>query len=442
MKRIFILLITLFPAFMAHSQNPIITDQYTADPSARVFNGRVYVYPSHDIPCGKGQGIIGFCMADYHVFSSDNLTDWQDHGVIVSQEKIPWVDPKAYTMWAPDCIFKNGKYYFYFPATDKNKTLGRGFRVGVAIADSPAGPFVPQETAMEGVFGIDPEPFIDADGQGYIYWAGGGGLFVAKLTDDMLGIASEPQKIEGLPEGFKEGPYLFERNGIYYMTFPYVPKTTEQLVYATGKSPLGPFEFKGVIMEESPVKCWTNHHSFIDFKGQWYLFYHHNDFSPAFDKNRSIRVDSLFFEADGSIRKVNPTFRGVGITPATNKIQVDRYSAVSGPEVKLEFVDTLNRFEGWKAVFTQDGSWLRYNAVEFPKEKLKKLTLRVYAPEETKLEIRLGSVTGELIGVADMKSSEFADITVKVKKYLPGRQDLFLVSKGNAPVEVDWVRFE
>ena len=120
------------------AQNPIITDQFTADPAARVFEGRIYLYPSHDILAGEGRGRAGwFCMEDYHVFSSENLVDWADHGVIVSQEKVPWVSSKSYAMWAPDCIYRNGKYYFYFPAPARDTTYGRGFSIGVAVSDKP-----------------------------------------------------------------------------------------------------------------------------------------------------------------------------------------------------------------------------------------------------------------------------------------------------------------
>jgi hypothetical protein len=192
------------------AQNPIITNQFTADPSARVFEGRVYVYPSHDILANKGQGRVGwFCMEDYHVFSSQNLRDWQDHGVIVSQNKIPWVDSTSYSMWAPDCIYRNGKYYFYFPARAKEKRIRRGRAIGVAISKKPYGPFKPEPKPMEGVMGIDPNVFIDRNGQAYLYYAHGK-IYVAKLKENMLELASEPQVIENLPDkGLKEGPYMF-----------------------------------------------------------------------------------------------------------------------------------------------------------------------------------------------------------------------------------------
>jgi len=191
------------------AQNPIITNQYTADPSARVFGDRVYLYPSHDIPHAPGKGRANwFVMEDYHVFSSANLTDWKDHGVIVTQNKVPWVKPESYNMWAPDCIERNGKYYFYFPATPKDTTATKGFTVGVAVADKPEGPFLPQEKSIAGVKGIDPNVFIDKDGQAYLYWSQGN-IFGAKLKENMLELASDPVILQELPtKGLKEGPYM------------------------------------------------------------------------------------------------------------------------------------------------------------------------------------------------------------------------------------------
>ncbi|NIT55591.1 MAG: family 43 glycosylhydrolase, partial [Aliifodinibius sp.] len=211
----------------------------------------------------------------------------------------------------------------------------------VATSKTPHGPFTPQPEPIEGVFGIDPNTFIDKDGQAYLYWSGRG-IHGAKLKDNMLEIDSEPTRLdEDHPQsGLREGPFMFERNGTYYLTYPRVVDATEALVYATGDNPLGPFEYKGIFMDEHESGCWTNHHSIINYEGQWYLFYHHNDYSPDFDKNRSIRIDSLFFNADGSIQKVKPTLRGVGLTEATSKIQIDRYSRLSEDGVSIAFLDT------------------------------------------------------------------------------------------------------
>ena len=233
------------------AQNPIIRDQFTADPTARVFGHKIYLFPSHDIPApAEYPRKDWFCMADYHVFSSDNLTDWKDHGVIVSQTAVPWVNPKAYSMWAPDCISRNGKYYFYFPAAP-DSTYGRGFAIGVAVADKPEGPYIPQPKPIAKVRGIDPNVFIDKDGQAYLYWSGGN-IYGAKLKENMLELDSEPVILKDLPtKGLKEGPFLFERNGRYYLTYPHVENKIERLEYAIGDNPLGPFKMTGVIMDES-----------------------------------------------------------------------------------------------------------------------------------------------------------------------------------------------
>ena len=245
------------------AQNPLIMDQFTADPSARVFGDRVYVFPSHDILAKDGKGRKDwFCMEDYHVFSSANLTDWTDHGMIVQQNKVPWVKPDSNSMWAPDCIERNGKYYFYFPSIPKDTiNQKKGFTVGVAIADKPEGPYIPEPNPIKGISGIDPNVFIDKDGQAYLYWSGGN-IFVAKLKENMIELDSEVKTIENLPtKGLKEGPYVFERNGIYYLTYPHVENKIERLEYAIADNPLGPFKVAGVIMDESPTGCWTDRKS-------------------------------------------------------------------------------------------------------------------------------------------------------------------------------------
>lgn len=427
-----------------YAQNPFITDQYTADPTARVFGDRVYVYPSHDIPPVAGKSRPNwFAMEDYHVFSSDNLVDWKDHGMIVHQNKVPWVKPDSYSMWAPDCIYRNGKYYFYFPSMPADTTKGnRGFKIGVAVADKPEGPFVPQEKPIEGVNGIDPNVLIDKDGQAYLYWSAGN-IYGARLKENMLELASEPVILQDLPtKGLKEGPFVFERNGIYYMTYPHVENKTERLEYAIGNNPLGPFKFTGVIMDESPVGCWTNHHSLLNFKDQWYLFYHSNDYSPNFDKNRSIRIDSLFFNSDGTIKEVKPTHRGVGLTKASAMIQIDRYSEISDNGVEVEFLDTTARFKGWKAQFKSPGAWLRYNSVDFGTKASRNLQLRGSSKSGGTLQIRTGSASGPVLTEVQLpKNSPWKLIEKKLTVPGAGVQHLFITLKGQGDAEVDWLRF-
>ncbi|GGG49785.1 hypothetical protein GCM10011378_27330 [Hymenobacter glacieicola] len=428
----------------AQAQNPFITNQFTADPTARVFNGRVYVYPSHDILATPERGKVGwFCMEDYHVFSSANLTDWTDHGVIVTQNQVPWVKPDSYSMWAPDCIARNGKYYFYFPTTPRDTTINKGFTVGVAVADKPAGPFVPQPQPIKGVRGIDPNVLIDKDGQAYLYWSQGN-IYAAKLKPNMLELASEPVTLGELPtKGLKEGPFVFERQGIYYLTYPHVENKTERLEYATSTSPLGPFTVKGVIMDESPTGCWTNHHSMLPFNNQWYLFYHHNDLSPAFDKSRSVRLDSLFFEPDGAIRKVVPTLRGVGLTDARQKIQLDRYSRLSSRGAAIAFLDPANPFQGWKTVLADNQGWVQYNGVAFGKQAPKTVMLRVQAATGATVQLRTDGATGPLLAqVTVPKGSQWQEVKAPVAAFKPGTHALVVSAKTSTPVEIDWVKFE
>jgi hypothetical protein len=440
----YLLLMGLMGSLASHTiaQNPLIMNQFTADPSARVFGDQVYVYPSHDIQATKGHGRAGwFNMADYHVFSSTNLTDWTDHGVIVSQNKVNWVDSNAYAMWAPDCIARNGKYYFYFPAQVK-AGFGKGFGVGVAVSDKPSGPFVPQPEPIKGVLGIDPNVFIDKDGQAYLYYAQGN-IYAAKLKDNMLELASEPKTLGDLPDkGLKEGPYLFERKGIYYLTYPHVENKTERLEYAIANNPMGPFKFAGVIMKESP-NCWTNHQSIIEFKGQWYLFYHRNDLSPHFDKNRSIMADSLFFNEDGTIREVVPTLRGAGITRAKKEIQIDRYSDVSKQDILIDYIDTANRMKGWKTIFNKKDAWVRYNAVDFGGTKLKAVDIMGTSAQGATVEIRLDKIDGTLISTAKVGKSDNWQLTKSnLLKAPAGKHDLFIILKNESPATIDWIRFD
>jgi hypothetical protein len=425
----------LFSTNRGQADNPLVLDQFSADPTARVFEGKIYVYPSHDIPAGPGKGRAGwFVMEDYHVFSSENLTDWTDHGVILNQNDVGWLQRKAFDMWAPDCVFKNGKYYFYFPA---------GGKIGVAVAEKPGGPFKPEDKPIEGARGIDPCVFIDKDGTAYLYCSMNR-IFVAKLKDNMLELDSDPQVIGNLPQkGLIEGPFVFERNGIYYLTYPHVQNKTERLEYATGASPTGPFEHKGVIMDESASGCWTNHHSIVEYKGQWYLFYHDKDLSPDFDKNRSIRADHLFFNADGTIQKVIPTLRGVGPADAAREIQIDRYSAISPEGVSVEFLDTQQKHKGWKTILSAQDAWVRYNRVDFSAKKASSVKIKALSQTGCVVDIRMDKMDGPLAVQVDIpKNTDWTVVSSKLLEIPSGIHDVFVMLKDAKSVEIDWIKFE
>src|SRR6185437_17125636 len=194
---------------------------------------------------------------------------------------------------------------------------------------------------------------------------------------------------------------------------------------------------------ESPTGCWTNHQSIIQYKNQWYLFYHHNDYSPQFDKARSIRADSLTFNDDGTIKKVVPTLRGIGLTNATSEIQVDRYSAISRQGASISFLDTADRFKGWKTAFSENGAWVQYNSVDFGEKPFRSVLVKAMAEGDNMLEIHNGDIDGPVI--ASVKITETGDwktIQAPVSKYTPGIQNIFVLSKGNTPLSVDWIKFE
>ena len=446
------------------AQNPIIRDQFTADPTARVFNNKVYLYPSHDIVPPVGQRQDWFCMEDYHVFSSENLTDWTDHGVIVTQNKVPWVRPDSYSMWAPDCVERNGKYYFYFPSAPKD---GRGFGIGVAVADRPEGPFICEPEPIKGISGIDPCVLLASDGNAYIFWGAGR---CAKLKPNMKELADDTPKekvkfgnrefemygvncLKDLPNRQAEGPFAFEYNGNYYLTYPYVRENTEVLGYAMSKNPMGPYEYKGLIMPEHENGCWTNHHSIINYKGQWYLFYHQNAFSPRDDKRRSVQIDKLFFNPDGTIKEVKKTMRGVGVNKATEKIEIDRYSTASS-DVTTSLIDTVNTFRGYQASLPKKGSWLHYADVDFSPITDAYLIVNAKAGGNTEFCVREKNAKGKVIARVTMnvvtqmgqfrrdQSNQWLTQTVNLEYVPKGVTDLCVTCEGDAEVSINWVQFK
>ncbi|KAH7135404.1 glycosyl hydrolase [Dendryphion nanum] len=319
-------------------KTPIVEHIFTADPSAHVFNGKLYIYPSHDRETDIPNDDHGsqYDMVDYHVFSMEEVGGpVTDHGAVLKQEEIPWVSKQ---LWAPDAAEKNGKYYLFFPARDKEGV----FRIGVAEGDKPEGPFKPEPEPIKGSFSIDPAVYIDDDGQGYLYFGGiwGGqlqcwktGSFiesdydtqeaqegpalapkVAKLSDDLKSFTSDVQDVvildaeSGEPlhssdhdRRFFEAAWLHKYNGKYY--FSYSTGDTHYLAYGVGDSPLGPFTYGGRILE--PVLGWTTHHSIAEFKGKWYLFYHDTSISGK-NHLRSVKIREIKYDAEGKIYLADP----------------------------------------------------------------------------------------------------------------------------------------
>src|SRR6218665_684771 len=314
---------------------PLVTDIYTADPSAHVFEGKLYVYPSHDFEAGIKENDNGdhFGMKDYHILSMDSIgSEVKDNGVALDIKDIPWAGRQ---LWAPDAAYANGKYSLYFPVKDKSDV----FTIGVATSDKPAGPFKAEPKQIEGSYSTDPAVFQDADGNAYMYFGGiwGGQLQrwasgkydskdvypdsskpalsakVARMNKEMLGFVEQVKDIQLLDENgkpllakdngrrFFEAAWMHKYNGKYY--FSYSTGDTHNICYATGDSPYGPFTYRGIILK--PVLGWTNHHSIVEFNGKWYLFYHDSSLSGGKTHLRSVKVTELKYNPDGTIQTLD-----------------------------------------------------------------------------------------------------------------------------------------
>lgn len=315
--------------------NYLVDNDYMADPAAHVFDGKLYIYPSHDRESGIPENDNGdhFDMNDYHVFSTSDIENepLTDHGVVLKVSDIPWAGRQ---LWDSDVATKNGKYYMYFSLKDQNDV----FHIGVAVADKPEGPFIPQPDPIRGSYSIDPCVF-EENGNHYMYFGGlwGGQLQryknnkaleyahlpegdelalpsrVVKLSDDMLGFAEEPRPLEIFnPDGtpmkasqndirFFEASWMHKYKGTYY--FSYSTGDTHRLCYATANNPYGPFTYQGIIL--TPVVGWTTHHSIVEFKGKWYLFHH--DCVPSQGKTwlRSLKVIELTYDENGLIQTID-----------------------------------------------------------------------------------------------------------------------------------------
>jgi hypothetical protein len=315
---------------------PLVSHLYTADPSAHVFDGKIYIYPSHDIDAGIPFNDNGdhFGMRDYHVFSMEDIgAPVVDHGVALDVKDVPWAERQ---MWAPDAACKDGKYYLYFPA----KRPDGIFQIGVAISDSPTGPFRAEPEAIRGSYSIDPAVFQDKDGAFYMYFGGiwGGqlqkyrhhqydesneepkenepalGPIVGRLTDDMTQFAEPLREIQILDKSgapllagdndrrFFEAAWMHIYNDKYY--FSYSTGDTHFICYATGDNPYGPFTYQGKILK--PVVGWTTHHSICEVKGKWYLFYHDSSLSKGITHLRSMKMAEITYRSDGTIIPIDP----------------------------------------------------------------------------------------------------------------------------------------
>ena len=306
-----VLVAALAPPALA--ANPIVTSYYTADPAPLVVGNTLHVYAGRDEAPSGG---TNFQMREWRVLSSTDAATWTDHGARANIATFPWAGADA---WASEVEPRNGKYYWY---TSVNGNGAGWMDIGVAVGDSPLGPFrdakggplISDSTPNSSGLNIDPTVFTDDDGQSYLYWGGYWGARAAKLKPNMVELDGPVVTPTGLAN-FWEAPWMFKRNGLYYMM--YAANDTNGCVtsssyacqrYATATNPMGPWTHRGVVLDQ--VSSTTNHAGVVQFNGQWYIVYHNANAPGGGNFRRSVAVDLLHFNADGTMRKVVQTTTG------------------------------------------------------------------------------------------------------------------------------------
>ncbi|HSQ43309.1 MAG TPA: family 43 glycosylhydrolase [Fibrobacteraceae bacterium] len=319
MRKTFFLLAV---AVSAMASNPIVTSIYTADPAGLVYNDTVYIYTGHDEASSTDTDYV---MNDWHVFSSGDMYNWTDHGEVMTLATFSWA---TYHAWAGQCIYRNGKFYWYVPMWTDD-----GFAIGVAVSSSPTGPFkdtlgeplITNDMTSDLTYDIDPSVFIDDDGQAYLYWGNGGVAKAVKLKENMIELDGSLWDVT--PTYFTEASYIHKKGDVYFLS--YAAGWPERIDYATSTSAAGSFSHQGVI-NDTMADCNTNHQSIIKYHNQWFFIYHTGDIGGSYQ--RSVAIDRLYYSSDTTITQLVPTTEGVAqmdntpLTEGVYRIQANHSS--------------------------------------------------------------------------------------------------------------------
>jgi hypothetical protein len=420
--------------------NPFVTSIYTADPSAHVWeDGRLYVYASHDIDPPRGCDL----MDRYHVFSTDEMANWRDEGEILSADDVPWGRREGGFMWAPDCAYRNGNYYFYYPHPS-GAEWNDSWKIGVAVSSQPAAGFT-NAGFIPGIGGfgmIDPCVFIDTDAQPYIYFGGAGKCEGGKLKDNMVEVDGATKRMEGLKD-FHEAAWVFKRNNIYYLTYSDNDAGANQLRYATSSQPLGSWTYRGVYL--TPTGCDTSHGSVVEYKGQWYQFYHNIAISGQ-GNLRSICVDRLEFNEDGTIRQVIQTKAGPAAVPSDSHssqsaVRYDITSATLGNGATMD--EDPNASEGRAAhnLHLPD-SFVEFTRVDGGEAACRAYVEVAYAAEgNAKLHLKVNDADYSFINALSTDAwDNYSGRTGLTVKLTPGYSNRIRFIGGNGGVNINWLR--
>lgn len=348
-----LVLLTCFP-FVSYGDNPIITDVFTADPATLVYDGTCYVYVGHDENDAPN---TGYKMVDWKVYSSTDMVNWTDRGTALTAKTFSWSGGDAN---AAQCIYRNGKFYWYVSTHDKTNP---GVAIGVAVSDSPTGPFKDAlgralitndmtKYASHSWDDLDPTVFIDDDGQAYLYW-GNKACYWVKLNDDMISlkgaITAIPITKEAFGPGFEEAPWLYKRNGLYYLL--YASGFPESIAYSTSSSPAGPWTYRGIIMKPTPTST-TIHPAIVDYKGASYFLYHNGSLPGGGSYKRSVCIQKFQYNSDGTIPLLTDTTTGLNGTMSRMKSYnfQNMYWRNSDFNVKIEANVTPSTDQFWQVV--------------------------------------------------------------------------------------------
>ncbi|NDV81581.1 glycoside hydrolase family 43 protein [Bacteroides sp. 51] len=422
----------------ANAQNPIVQTMYTADPAPMVYGDKLYLYTSHD-----EDNSTWFVMNDWKLYTTTDMVNWTDHGVVLSYKDFDWAQKNA---WAPQCVERDGKFYMYVPVTDRNNKEG----IAVAVSDSPYGPFIDplgKHLVQKSGWGdIDPTVFVDDDGQAYLYW-GNPDCFYVKLNEDMISYSGEIQavpmteaafarrdgNVKNRPTLYEEGPWLYKRRDLYYLLWAGGP-LPEHIGYSTSKSPEGPWQYGGTIMP-AEGGSFTNHPGIIDYKGKTYLFYHNGALPGGGGFTRSVCVDEVEFNKDGTIKPMKMT---PGITRPLETL--DPYRKVEAETIAFSegVKASQNKEVGVFVSAMKDNAWIKVRHVDFRSHGASKFTARIGTTHNAgvTMEVRLGSADGQLLATFKAPltggDNRWALVSAEIPK-VTGVHDLYFVFKGEKP---------
>ncbi len=431
-----------------YADNPIVQTSYTADPAPSVYNDTVYLYTTHD-----EDELVNhfFTMNDWRCYSSTDMVNWTDHGSPLSYKDFSWASGDA---WAGQCIYRNGKFYFYVPM--KLKVGGKA--IGVAVATDPTGPFKDPLghplVGNDGSWGdINPTVFIDDDGQAYLYW-GNPYLRYVKLNEDMISCSGDVVEVPLTAESFgvrskddratqyEEGPWLYKRNDLYYMLFAAGP-IPEHIAYSTAPSATGPWTFRGVIMPTQATSAFTNHPGVCEYKGNWYFFYHNAALPGGGGFHRSVCVEQFEYNEDGTIPTIKMTKEGapqIGHLNPYDTVQAETICWASG-------VKTERSSEGGMNVCNiENGDYIKVKGVDFSKGASSFEARVASGSEGGTIEIRLGGPKGTLAGTCAVPGTggwqTWKTVTCTVNG-AAGIHDLFFVFTGDSGllINFNWWKF-